>query len=283
MSIIDEIGQYSNLSKIRADLELHKSTYQRIENTLENLKGLKGKEGISRAAKGFESLFIFRMLQEMRKTVPKNPLWGDSFGMDVFMSMFDEKIANRIAESGQFGLSDILMKYLERKYEAGKEVPTDNSTSEKSGENPLIQDANIKELSLGECVNRFLPIVNEAASEFKLDPDLLKAVIAQESGGKPQAVSKSGAKGLMQIMDSTAVELNVKNIFDPKENIFAGARYLKELLITYDGDLTLALAAYNAGPGAVKLYNGIPPYSETHNFIQKVIKLQKQFRSSEQI
>lgn len=281
MNIIDIAGQYSNLSNIRADLELHKSTYQRIENTLENLKGLRGEEGISRAAKGFESLFIFRMLQEMRKTVPKNPLWGDSFGMDVFMSMFDEKIANRIAESGQFGLSDILIKYLEKKYEVGKEVGTDNSTGEKPGENPSIEDAKTENLSLGESVNRFLSIVNEAASEFKLDPDLIKAVIAQESGGKPHAVSKNGAKGLMQLMDSTAAELNVKNIFDPKENIFAGARYLKELLIAHNGDLTLALAAYNAGPGAVKLYNGIPPYPETHNFVQKVIKLQKQFRSGE--
>jgi len=222
MSIIDIAGQYSNLSNIRSDLELHKSTYQRIENTLENLKGLRGEEGISKAAKGFESLFIFRMLQEMRKTVPKNPLWGDSFGMDVFMSMFDEKIANRIAESGQFGLSDILIKYLEKKYEVGKEEGTDNSTGAKPGENPSIEDAKTENLSLGESVNRFLSIVNEAASEFKLDPDLIKAVIAQESGGKPHAVSKNGAKGLMQLMDSTAAELNVKNIFDPKENIFAG-------------------------------------------------------------
>ena len=220
----------------------------------------------------------------MRKTVPKDSLWGDSFGMDVFMSMFDEKIANQIAESGKFGLSDMLIPYLEKKYEAEKEAGTNNSINEKPAGESLVEESKIiSRSSLSENVNRFLSVVNEAASEFKLDPDLLKAVIAQESGGKPNAVSRNGAKGLMQLMDSTVAGLDVKNIFDPRDNIFAGARYLKELLIVYNGDLKLALAAYNAGPGAVKLYNGIPPYSETHNFIQKVIELQKQFRSGDQI
>ncbi|KPK95658.1 hypothetical protein AMJ80_04345 [bacterium SM23_31] len=209
---------------------------------------------------------------------------GNSFGIDVFMSMFDEKIADRIAESGKFSLSDMLIPYLEKKYESGKEADTDNSINEKPVSESLVEESKIiSRSSLSENVNRFLSVVNEAASEFKLDPDLLKAVIAQESGGKPNAVSRNGAKGLMQLMDSTAAGLDVKNIFDPRDNIFAGARYLKELLIVYNGDLKLALAAYNAGPGAVKLYNGIPPYSETRNFIQKVIELQKQFRSGDQI
>jgi len=284
MNVIDAAGQYIDQANIRADLELHKSTYQQIEGTLENLKGIKGKDGISKAAKGFESLFIYRMLQEMRKTVPKDSLLGNSFGIDVFMSMFDEKIADRIAESGKFSLSDMLIPYLEKKYESGKEADTDNSINEKPVSESLVEESKIiSRSSLSENVNRFLSVVNEAASEFKLDPDLLKAVIAQESGGKPNAVSRNGAKGLMQLMDSTAAGLDVKNIFDPRDNIFAGARYLKELLIVYNGDLKLALAAYNAGPGAVKLYNGIPPYSETRNFIQKVIELQKQFRSGDQI
>ena len=286
MSPNDEIGAIGDLNRIRSELSLYKSSDQRIKNTLESLKGIKGKEGISKAAKGFESLFVYMMLKEMRKTVPKNSLLGNSFGMDVYLSMLDEKIANRIAQSGKFGLSDMLIRHLEKKYKDKDEAVTDNLKELKTDVKLLPKaavESNTKGLSISERVHEFLPIINEAAAVYKLDPDLLKAVIARESSGNPAAVSKNGAKGLMQLIDSTAADLDVQNVFDPKENIFAGARYLKELLVEHKGDLGLALAAYNAGPGAVKLYKGVPPYPETQNYIRKVTKLQKQFRSGERI
>lgn len=116
-------------------------------------------------------------------------------------------------------------------------------------------------------------IIQEAGKTFGVDPVLIKAIIHQESGFNRFAVSKRGALGLMQLMPSTIEFLGVKNPFNVRENIFGGARYIKMLLEKYNGDLGLALSAYNAGPKAVDKYNGIPEYDETKNFVESVIKL----------
>ncbi|MDE3136463.1 MAG: lytic transglycosylase domain-containing protein [Acidobacteriota bacterium] len=112
-------------------------------------------------------------------------------------------------------------------------------------------------------------IVAKAASQNGLDRNLLSSVIRAESDFHPRAVSPKGALGLMQLMPSTARSLAVRNPFDPAENVEGGARYLKGLLGKF-GDLNLALAAYNAGPGNVSLYGGIPPFTETHAYIARV-------------
>jgi|GEM_PF-522485 hypothetical protein len=114
-------------------------------------------------------------------------------------------------------------------------------------------------------------IIAEAARENGLDPNLLTEVIRAESGFNPRAVSPAGAKGLMQLMDATAKSLGVRDPFDPVENIRAGARYLSRLLHRYGGDVRRALAAYNAGPGAVDRYGGIPPYAETQRYVEKAV------------
>jgi soluble lytic murein transglycosylase-like protein len=111
-----------------------------------------------------------------------------------------------------------------------------------------------------------------AAVRHGLDPNLVLAVVGVESAFQPDAVSHKGAQGLMQLMPGTARELGVTDALDPTQNLDGGTRYLRMLLAQYGGDLGRALAAYNAGPGAVKRHGGVPPYRETHHYIDRVLK-----------
>jgi hypothetical protein len=113
-------------------------------------------------------------------------------------------------------------------------------------------------------------IIQRAADTYGLDPNFIKAQMRQESGGKRNAMSNKGASGLMQLMPATARELGVTDIFDPEQNIMGGAKYLKQQLDKY-GSPEIALAAYNAGPGAVQKYGGIPPYRETQNYVKRIM------------
>jgi soluble lytic murein transglycosylase-like protein len=112
--------------------------------------------------------------------------------------------------------------------------------------------------------------IQDAARTHGVDPRLVTAIARRESAFNPNAVSRVGAQGVMQLMPSTARFLGVKNSFDARENIFGGTRYLRTLLDTFNGDLDLALAAYNAGPGAVAKYRGVPPYRETRAYVAAV-------------
>lgn len=118
----------------------------------------------------------------------------------------------------------------------------------------------------------FAGIVNQAANTYGISPNLLNAVIDQESSFQPNAVSGAGALGLMQLMPSTAQTLGVTNPLDPAQNIDGGAKYLSQLLNQFNGNVSLALAAYNAGPDAVTQYGGIPPYAETQNYVASVMQ-----------
>jgi hypothetical protein len=111
----------------------------------------------------------------------------------------------------------------------------------------------------------------EAARRHGLDPELVLAVVAVESGFRPEAVSPKGAQGLMQLMPGTSRELGVADPLDPAQNLDGGVRHLGALLSLYDGDLTRALAAYNAGAGAVSRHGGVPPYRETQAYVKKVL------------
>jgi soluble lytic murein transglycosylase-like protein len=113
-------------------------------------------------------------------------------------------------------------------------------------------------------------LINEAAKTHGVDPRLVAAVAARESAWNAAAVSRTGACGIMQLMPATARLLGISNIFDSRENIFGGTRYLRTLLDSFNGDVDLTLAAYNAGPGAVQKFGGIPPYRETQDYVRRV-------------
>ncbi|MDI6741177.1 MAG: lytic transglycosylase domain-containing protein [Smithella sp.] len=127
-------------------------------------------------------------------------------------------------------------------------------------------------------VKKYDHLISSAADKFNLDSALIKAVIKAESNFNHKAVSRVGAQGLMQLMPKTASALNVKDSFHPEKNIEGGARYLRYLLNLYKGNLTLALAAYNAGEGAVAKYNyNIPPYRETQNYVKRVLSFYQSY------
>lgn len=128
---------------------------------------------------------------------------------------------------------------------------------------------------------RFTPLVEEAASQNRLDAALLHALITTESGYNPRAASRKGAMGLMQLMPDTASRYGVSDAFDPTQNVHAGARYLSDLLQLFNQDLSLALAAYNAGEQSVIKYgNHIPPYRETVAYVPKVLYYYKKYRAN---
>ena len=158
---------------------------------------------------------------------------------------------------------------LDRRYklirrEAGSSVP-------RSGQAWMPTEADIR---------RYSGIVEVAASAHGVEPALVQAVITAESGFNPNALSRKGASGLMQLMPDTARRYGVRNIFDPVENVHGGVRYLKDLLAMFNGDMRLALAGYNAGENAViRAGNRIPPYQETQNYVPKVIDIYHRFRA----
>jgi soluble lytic murein transglycosylase-like protein len=117
---------------------------------------------------------------------------------------------------------------------------------------------------------RFDPYIEAAARKHGIDADLVRAIIEVESGFDARAVSSRGAKGLMQLMPGTARDMGARNVLDPRQNIFAGARYLRLLLDVFDGNLTLAAAAYNAGLTNVQRHGGVPPFHETRDYVQRV-------------
>jgi len=261
------------------------------------------KTRLLKATREFESFFMYYMLKSMRKTVPKNPFddqaaLGRSMGKELFTDMFDIEVARRISRGEDRSISRMLYKSLEKLIDAKSRSPDPQPSvipvvrpdpegiQVKPETKPLQNKANrfiqrprpafslpVSRSSRVEqedpIIARYGSYIDQAARETKLDSALIVSVIKAESNGDPNAVSRRGAKGLMQLTDTTAREMGVRNPFDPQANIRGGSRYLRKMLDKYD-DLSLALAAYNAGPGNVDKYGGIPPFRETRVYVTRV-------------
>jgi soluble lytic murein transglycosylase-like protein len=265
----------NEISNIKSKAQIQAFS-NKLKQLKQNIESASDKKELKKAAEEFESLFVYQLLKAMRKTVIKSGLLGDGFGGDIFQSMWDEKIAEQVALHGRLGLAEMVIRSL-------------NNPKEKDQQELLRQMSSYLEKTqsagktsirrLTDKLKPFEKTIKAVAKEVKLNPRLIQAVILAESGGNPEAVSPKGAKGLMQIMEETARMLQIQNLFDPKENIKGGAIYLKSLLLEFGGNLKLALAAYNAGPGNVKKHGGIPPFKETRDYVRKVLSYFKALRS----
>jgi soluble lytic murein transglycosylase-like protein len=134
--------------------------------------------------------------------------------------------------------------------------------------------------SVGSGSVPYEQLIDAAAKKYGIDPAVLKGLVKQESGFNPNAGSPAGAQGLTQLMPGTAAALGVTDVHDPAQSIDGGARYLKQQLDRFGGDYSKALAAYNAGPGAVQRYGGVPPYAETQNYVKSILGFAQQYRQS---
>ncbi len=206
-------------------------------------------------AQDFESMFVHQMFQAMRKTVPQGGITEESNGRRIFTEMLDTEMAKKASQQG-FGLAEIIYRQLEGK----ADVP-----------NPKLVLQNYTPSATRATSTRVDALVQEAANAHGLDPALLKSVVQQESAGNSLAKSPKGAMGLTQLMPATAKEMGVENPWDARQNLMGGARYLKKMLDHYNGDEAKALAAYNAGPGNVDKYGGIPPFTETRQYVKSVL------------
>ncbi len=240
------------------------------------------------ACREFESLFLNMILKKMDQGVERNSLFSGGAGEAMFRDMLFEQYGNKMAEARQLGLAEQLETEMARRYqlpdtEGESSTPITQITRKmrlKKLEQYQQQQSSIEDQILHSRLKPFKESVQDAAKKFNLPPQLIQAVIMTESGGNPNAVSPSGAQGLMQIMPDTAKWLSLENPFNPHENILKGSEYLAKLLDQFDHKLDLALAAYNAGPTRVKEYGGVPPFQETVRYVEKVQSYQKKLTLS---
>ncbi|MBM4268198.1 MAG: lytic transglycosylase domain-containing protein [Deltaproteobacteria bacterium] len=127
-----------------------------------------------------------------------------------------------------------------------------------------------------EMTSEIRSMINDTADRFDLEPALVAAVVRAESGFNPQAVSSAGAQGLMQLMPGTALEVGVRDVFHPQENLEGGVSYLRNMIDRF-GNVQLGLAAYNAGPGAVENHGGVPPFPETREYLRRVFQFRQEY------
>jgi soluble lytic murein transglycosylase-like protein len=272
---------------LRIESKALENRLRRLRDTAVETGGMYSEKHLRRVSKDLESIFVKQLLDTMHKSVPQSSLYGTSSGMETWKGMFNEKLAVAVSGQESIGLAEMIYNQLSADLDRHREVPPAEDRSGEKGTAPVRQQIKplkntgtlekSSETNLPGPIARFRALIEEAAGRHRLDPALIAAVMIQESGGDPKAVSTAGARGLMQLMPETWESLGVADPYDPPQNIEGGSRYLKTLLESFSGDETLALAAYNAGPSAVKRYGKIPPYPETQNFVRSVMALKKRF------
>jgi Rod binding domain-containing protein len=235
-----------------------------------------------KASLDFEAMFLGQMYKAMRQTseTAGSELTEASPGREIFTEMLDNQYASMHSkspiESGDQGLHNAITGasnsmaaqiYRAMARKEGATLPSPSMAKMVNSQARSGQPSEVKPMT-EEKLN---PIVEMASKTYDVAASLIKSVIKAESANQPLAVSGAGAKGLMQLMDSTARDLGVRNVFNAQENVFAGTRYLKQLLNRFNGNEEKALAAYNAGPSTVEKFGGVPPYQETKDYVKKVL------------
>jgi len=241
---------------------------------------------LQKAAKDFEALFIGYMLKSMKSTVPESDYLGDGFGGDIMGSMFDTELAGQISKGSPLGIAEKMYQKLTG--ESLKKAATNGAASytghaqtkalPQRHQAKVSPQKTVPSQSMEKRIGQYQHLIDTSAQKNGVDSTLIKAVIATESAGHVYAQSSQDAKGLMQLIDSTASDMGVKNVWNPKENIEGGAKYLRKMLDTFDGNVELAVASYNAGPGTVQKHGGIPPIKETKEYVNRVMKYWNYFQ-----
>ncbi len=223
---------------------------------------------------------------------PEGQLFTGGVGETMFRDLLIDQLSDQMSRTHQTGLADMLERQLNPSSEPSS-VREDSAlirrnqmltAYRKAAPSALISSPSISSPETASDLSKALgkgsiedydSTIRQAASTYSLSPNLIKSVIMAESSGNPLARSPKNAMGLMQIMPDTAKMLNLKNPWDPNENIMKGSQYLAKLLERFDQNEELALAAYNAGPGNVEKYQGIPPFPETQHYVTKVLNFKK--------
>ncbi len=248
-------------SKMLASRALMEQQLQRAWQTTN-----RSEKALQEASEDFEALFVHFLLRTMRRTVMKSGLLDTGLQGDVMQALFDQELSRQIARSTRLGIAEMVQQQLQRALPAEAEDRQFVASVHK----PVKSERAIDRPPVHR-LRPFEAFIEKAARVYNLDANLIRSVILAESSGNPRAISPKGAKGLMQLMDATARQLGVDDPFNPEENVLAGSAYLAKMLSRFGGDLTLALAAYNAGPSTVQKYRGIPPFVETRRYIRKVL------------
>ena len=255
--------------------------------------------GLREAARQFEALFYGQLIRAMRATVPENGFWGQDGGAKIYRQLHDQALADRMAAGGGLGIADLIVRQFAGSDAGGPPAEAARAPSrlpdprgvanyrrQAKAADATAASARLRERAdalggaVADSLRRWQRELATAAATTGLEPALVLAVMVRESGGDPRAESPRGARGLMQLMPGTARELGVEDPADPLQNLLGGARYLAAMLRRYGGDLDLALAAYNAGPGTVDRLGGrVPNYPETRQYVAAVKDLAQRLGS----